>query len=196
MKSKPIYFWKAEVEIETQNIGIKINTFRGKEGKRDIDIIDKIHQPWINNNTITLDIGKRLKGWFKECEKSTRDLQLQYGISISGETLIPIGKLKGISYNVEPERIVINDNLPFPIQEKFIGDGGRYIVSFYYEIQEPILHKITIFSMARKFPHEVAKEMLELMGNIVGVGDGHGARGTGKFKLLKFELKESKELKV
>jgi len=196
MKSKPIYFWKAEVEIETQNIGIKVNTFKGKEGKRDIDIINKIHQPWIKSNSIILEIGKRLKGWFKECEKSTRDMQLQYGMSISGETVIPIDKIRGIEFNPEPERLIIYDDLPFPFEERFVGDGGRYIVSYYYEVQEPIIHKLIIFSMARKFPHETAKEMLELMGNIVGLGDGHAARGTGKFKLLKFDIMESKELKI
>lgn len=196
MKSKPIFFWKAEVEIETESLGIKTYTYKGKEAKRETEIIDRAHQSWIKDDNIVLDVGKRLKGWFKECEKSTRDLQLQYGISISGETIIPIYKLKGIEYNPEPDRLVVKDDLPFPFQEAFSSDKGQYVISYYYEIQEPIIHKVTIHSMARKFPHESAKQMLELMGQIVGVGDGHGARGTGKFKLLKFEVTTSTELSI
>ncbi len=196
VKSKPIFFWKANVEIEVKNMGIKAYTYRGKEGKRDIDIIDKVHQSWIEEDNITIDSGKRLKGWFKECEKSTRDLQLQYGISINGETKIPISKLKGILYNPDEDRLVVKDGLPFPFQEAFSSDKGQYVISYYYEIQEHIIHKVTINSMARKFPSDTAKEMLQLMGNVIGIGDGHSARGTGKFKLVGFDVIESKELSL
>ena len=195
-KLKPIFFWKANVEIEVKNMGIKAYTYRGKEGKRDIDIIDKVHQSWIKEDNIFIDSGKRLKGWLKECEKSTRDLQLQYGISINGETKITLDKLKGIQYNPDENRLVINDELPFPFQEAFSSDKGQYVISYYYEIQEPIIHKVTINSMARKFPSDTAKEMLQLMGNVVGIGDGHSARGTGKFELINFEVTENKELSL
>jgi len=50
--SKPVFFWKANVEIETQNLSIKAYTFKGKEGKRDIDVIDKAHQQWIVGDSI------------------------------------------------------------------------------------------------------------------------------------------------
>lgn len=196
VKSKPVFFWKANVEIETKDISIKAYTYRGKEAKRDIDIVDKAHQSWINRDNIVIESGRRLKGWFKECEKSTRDLQLQYGISINGETKIPLYNLRGLPYNPDEDRLVVKDDLPFPFQEAFCSDKGQYVVSYYYEIQEPIIHKVTINSMARKFPSETAKEMLQLMGSVVGIGDGHSARETGKFKLLSFEVTDSKELSL
>jgi len=50
--------------------------------------------------------------------------------------------------------------------------------------------------MARSSPHATAKEMLELMGNVVGIGDGHSARETGNSKLLSLKVVENKELKL
>ena len=196
MKTKPVFFWRANVEIKAQDMSIKAYIYKGKEGKRDIDIIDRAHQSWISGNEIIIESGRRLKGWFKECEKSTRDLQLQYGISINGKTKIPLDKLKGLVYNPDENRLVVKDELPFPFQEAFCSDKGQYVVSYYYEIQEPIIHKVTINSMARKFPSDTAEEMLKLMGQVVGIGDGHSARETGKFELIKFEIIENTELKL
>ena len=85
----------------------------------------------------------------------------------------------------------------YPFKDVVLAKEGtktRSVFIFYYLINKPIKLRVKIQSFARGFTPDGAKEMLQKLGGIMGIGDGY-ARGHGCFKLLDFKS-EIQELNI
>lgn len=201
VKSKPTYVWKAEATLELQNTSLAVGYDEIKKGGRTIRLF-KPHDWMGNNGDVLLDPGHRLKGWFKQQAmtiKPSLAQTLQYGLkcdTMPTPGLMPIAKLKDITsnenfeekdkteYYLPPEL----EKIGYPFKEVFsVNEKGnkRSVFTFHYKLNKPMTVNIKIMSFARGFMPESAKEMLEKLGSIMGIGDGY-AQGYGTFTLKKF----------
>lgn len=207
-QAKKRYVWEAEVALELRNLALAVKSEKGKSGSRDIYILSP--QDWCNNGKVIFDVGKRLRGWFVQqgtTAKKSLGEALRYGIkcdSLPQPGFVPVAKLTDIttspSFSVDLDKYHLDDTLkklgnPF-IEAFSVREGTkiRPVFSFHYTIDKPIQVKAKIRSFASNFMPESAREMLENLGQIVGLGDRH-SQGFGCFELKKFEH-TIKELKL
>lgn len=203
------YVWNADVSLELRNLALAVQYDEEKRGGRTVRIFKP--QEWLDNGSIMLDVGKRLRGWFVQQAKTVKPSladALRYGLkcdSLPEPGSIEVAKQEDIVSNSdfsEKDKLeyYLGDELEkvgYPFKEVFsVTERGarRSVFAFNYIIDKPIKVEAKIYSFARGFMPDSAKEMLENLGVIMGIGDRY-AQGYGCFKLLDFKH-EIKELNI
>lgn len=195
------YVWNGEVTLELQNLNLAVSYDEVKRGGRTVRVFKPTD--WLDEKgNIIFDSGKRLKGWFiqqaRTVKPSLADI-LRHGIkcnSIPTQGQVPVAKISDISPNknfLEKDKLEYylspeTEKIGYPFKEVFsVPDGSkkRSVFSFHYVINKPIIVKVKIHSFARGFLPETAKEMLNKLGPIMGLGDGY-AQGYGCFEMKDF----------
>lgn len=203
-KVEPREVWKARAKLRIQGLALALQYVergRGSKIKRHIAPTDWLAK---DGETILIDVGKKLKGWFKEQMKTLKPSmvpKLQYGLvckSLPTSGFVPIAKLSNISKETnwdtfaEKESYELGD-LPKPNADFVVTPDGRNVTSCYYVLENPIEVEVVIQSFAAGVHPDAVKDWLESLGPIRGLGDKHSA-GFGTFELLEFKEVERKEL--
>lgn len=208
-KAKVNYIWEADVSLELRNMALAVQYDEVKRGGRLVRIFRP--QDWYKDGTIMIDIGKRLRGWFLQQSKTIKPSlaeTLKYGIkcdSVPAPGPVEVAKIKDITSNplfLEKDKTEYYlgeelEKVGYPFKEVFtVPDGKkiRSVFAFHYTIDKSIRVKAKIHTFARGFLPESAKEMLEKVGGIIGIGDRY-AQGYGCFKLVDFKS-EIQELNI
>lgn len=202
MKLEKSHYWKTNVEIEANNIAFAtmVNIFR--KGMR-IDHIEVANnQSWLGkNNEVLFDIGKRLKGWIKEQARTMKpSLADKLRYSLSGNSIvgdktvfgqIPIATLDDLDGLNEadsdtefkkPDKFKL-----YPFRSVFVGENKNYVNSYSYILPKQIKMKGELFCWTKDFTPNDCKQILEVFGSGMGIGDHH-SQGYGKFRLLDFKV--------
>ena len=197
----PVYFWEAEVEIETEQLAFSPQTTeegRGALAKRIFSA------DWLKDDKIWFNPSKRLGGWLKSqlpLARSTYAGQMAavkvFPADGDGEyvAVAEAKELEGGS-NPLPMTHQLPKGLPTPFwtyiqvpQER--GTGTRTAPTYWYELHKPIRHQVRILSFARGISPDIMKEALGKLGRATGIGDKHSV-GKGRFKLIKLKAKQEK----
>ena len=203
------YVWNATCKLELRNLALSVGYDELKRGGRTVRVFKA--QDWLDDENIMIDVGKRLRGWFVQQARTVKPSladALQYGLkcdSLPKPGLVQVATTKDITKNDDfPEKDKTEyylspelEKIGFPNKEVFaINEKGskRSVFTFHYVIDKPIVVEAKIYSFARGFLPEGAKEMLDNLGAIMGIGDRY-AQGFGVFKLLSFES-QIKELNI
>lgn len=200
-QASPVYFWEAEVEIETEQLAFSPQTAtegRGALAKR-IFTAD-----WLHDGVVWFSPSKRLSGWLKAQLPLARSTYANQMAAVKvfpadGEDeyvpIASVGDLVG-GNNPLPMSHQLPEGLLCPFwtyinvpQEK--GTGTRVAPTYWYELHKPVKHHVRIMSFARGISPEIVKEALDKLGKATGIGDKHSV-GKGRFKLLKFKAKQEK----
>lgn len=201
------YFWEADAKIrilESPGLAFSVQTKRKKDQKSGGTFFEFVLDEWMNGDNIYLDVGKRLRGWFKQQAKTVRPSladSLQYGLRCLSKPnpgfikVGSVGELEGMSS--EPDEDLarnyrlpesMNGNLPYPVKDTFVTGTGkdmRSVFSFMYILPKPVELEVRLISFARNFTPEMAKWMLEKLGRVQGIGDKF-SQGYGIFELVEF----------
>jgi hypothetical protein len=197
------YVWNAEASIELRDLCLSVGYDAVPRGGRKIRLLKP--QDWMDDGKVVLDVGKRMRGWFKQqamTAKPSLGDALKYGLkcdSLPKFGRIPVANIKDITSNKDfPEKDKTEyylspdlEKIGYPFKDVVLAKEGtktRSLFIFYYLIEKPITVNVKIQSFARGFNPEGAKEMLQKLGGIMGIGDGY-ARGHGCFELKKFKSK-------
>jgi len=199
--ASPVYFWEAEVVVETKNLAFSPQTIdegRGALAKR------VFKADWLKDGKVWFNPSKRLSGWLKSqlpLARSTYANQIAavkvFPADEDGE-FVPVADAK----ELEGGRIDIDrayqlpDGLPIPFwtyiqvpQER--GNGTRTAPTYWYELNHPVQHRVRIISFARGISPDIVREALDKLGRATGIGDKH-AVGKGRFRLVEFQAKQEK----
>lgn len=206
MKLKPIGMWRGKATIEISNLRLSTTYDEIKRGSRLIRTL--VPQGWLSEDgkSIMWDVGKRTKGWFVTQMKTLRpsaEGTIKHGLkceSLPNPGPVAIAKVSDMKPGPEfsnkdkIEYELCNEfkSVGWPEKEAFAVTQGRQtraLFAYYYTLKNPVSVSFNIYSMARNFSPDSAKEMLTKCGIIAGVGDGY-AQGYGTFKLKDFEAKE------
>lgn len=203
------YVWNASATIELRDLCLSVGYDEVPRGGRKVRLLKP--QDWLNDGKIVLDVGKRMRGWFKQqalTAKPSLGDALKYGLkcdSMPTFGLVSVAKTNDIVNNDDfPEKDKTEyylseelEKIGYPFKDVVLAKDGtktRSVFIFYYLINKPITVQVKIQSFARGFTPDAAKEMLEKLGGIMGIGDGY-ARGHGCFKLIDFKS-EIQELNI
>lgn len=197
----PVYFWEADVEIETEDLAFSPQTQnegRGALAKR-IFIAD-----WLKDGKVWFNPSKRLGGWLKAQLSLVRST---YANQMTAVKVFPIDGASEYMPIADVEELIGGSNplpftyqlpkgLPIPFwvyinvpQER--GVGTRVAPTYWYELKKSVKHQVRIVSFARGISFEIVREALDKLGKAIGIGDKHSV-GKGRFRLLKFEAKQEK----
>lgn len=199
--ASPVFFWEADVVIETKNLAFSPQTTdegRGALAKR------VFTAAWLMDGKIWFNPSKRLSGWLKlqlPLARSTYAHQIGavkvFPADNDGE-FIPIAnvsELIGGTTSLD-RNYQLPDGLPIPFwtyiqvpQER--GAGTRTAPTYWYELNKLIKHKVRILSFARGISPEIVREALDKLGRVTGIGDKHSI-GKGRFRLVEFQSKQEK----
>jgi len=207
------YVWNAVATIELRDLCLSVGYDEVPHGGRKVRELkpQDWHQIINGQPAVVIDVGTRLKGWFKQqalTAKPSLFMALQYGLkcdSMPTFGAIPVAKMTDIIANDDfPEKdkteYILSKELKgigYPFKDVIMAKDGtktRSLFIFYYLIKKPIKVQVKLQSFARGFLPDGAKEMLEKLGSIMGLGDGY-ARGHGCFKLIDFKS-EIQELNI
>jgi hypothetical protein len=207
------YVWNVVATIELRDLCLSVGYDKVPRGGREIRELKP--QDWYDGDNgqsmVVLDVGKRMRGWFKQqamTAKPSLGDALKYGLkcdSMPDFGFVPVAKTTDITANNE---FLEKDKTEYYLSKQLEKIGYPYkdivlvkkkgqtdsVFIFYYLINKPIKVQVKIQSFARGFTPDGAKEMLEKLGGIMGIGDGY-ARGHGCFKLLDFKS-EIQELNI
>jgi len=203
------YVWNASVELELRNLALAVQYDEVKRGGRTVRIFKP--QDWFVDGYVGMDVGKRLRGWFFQQAKTIKPSlgdALKYGLkcdSLPKPGFVKVAELTDIGSNSdfsEKDKLEyylgdILEKVGYPFKEVFsVTERGarRSVFAFNYVIEKPIKVEAKISCFARGFMPDSAKEMLENLGMIMGIGDRY-AQGFGCFKLLDFKS-NIKELNI
>jgi len=197
----PVYFWEADVVVETVNLAFSPQTSdegRGAMAKR-IFAAD-----WLRDGKVWFSPSKRLGGWLKSQLPLARSTYANQIAAVKvfppdgdGE-YVPVCDASELVGGINPLTIThqLPDGLPCPFwayinvpQER--GVGTRVAPTYWYELRRSAQHHVKIISFARGITPEVVKEALNRLGVATGIGDKHSV-GKGRFKLVSFEAKQEK----
>ena len=203
-KANPVYFWEADCELEVRNIAFSLQAEEVKRGNIKTKVF---HCDSIQDGQLVWNPSARLKGWLKA---QTGVLRPSYGEQISGGMKvypadggydsIPIGKvseLAGVDTPPAPEgEYELPEGCPFPFKRFIIvkaeHGGTRSTTTYWLTLPKTITVKLKIVSFARSISPETVKELLEKLGDKVGLGDKYSTGQYGLFKLKEFEAKSER----
>lgn len=199
--ASPVFFWEADVVIETTNLAFSPQTIdegRGALAKR------VFTASWLTDGKVWFNPSKRLSGWLKAQLPLARS---SYANQIAAVKVFPAdndGEFVSVA-NVDEliggktpldRAYQLPDGLPLPFwtyiqvpQER--GTGTRTAPTYWYELNKPVKHSVRILSFARGISPDIVKEALDKLGRATGIGDKH-AVGKGRFKLVEFRAKQEK----
>lgn len=199
--ASPVYFWEAEVEVETQNLAFSLQSTdqgRGALAKR------VFNAAWLKDGKVWFNPSKRLSGWLKSQLPLARS---SYANQVAAVKVFPansdgefvpvanVDELRGGTATID-RAYELPEGLPLPFwtyinvpQER--GTGTRAAPTYWFDLNKPIKHQVRIMSFARGITPEIVKEALDKLGRATGIGDKH-AIGKGRFCLVKFEHKQEK----
>lgn len=200
-QATPVYFWEADVVVETSNLAFSPQTIdegRGALAKR-IFTAD-----WLRDGQVWFSPSKRLGGWLKSQLPLARST---YANQIAAVKVFPpdgdgeyvaVCEVSDLVGGTNPLPIVhqLPEGLPIPFwtyinvpQER--GTGKRVAPTYWYELNKTIQHHVKIISFARGITPEIIKEALSKLGIATGIGDKHSI-GKGRFKLVSYEFDQTK----
>jgi len=200
-QAAPVYFWEADVVVETQDLAFSPQT--GKEGRGAL-AKTIFSADWLRDGQVLFSPSKRIGGWLKAQLPLARS---SYANQIAAVKVFPpdgdgefvaIAKVKELvgGSNPLPFTYQLPDGLPIPFwtyinvpQER--GAGTRVAPTYWYRLDKPIQHHVRIISFARGISPDIVKEALDKLGRATGIGDKHSV-GRGRFKLVSFEAKQEK----
>lgn len=199
--ASPVYFWEAEVEVETADLAFSLQTRdegRGALSKR-IFLAD-----WFRDGQVWFNPSKRLGGWLKSQLPLARST---YATQVSAVKVFPPDGSGAYVPIAKVDELVGGDN-PIPMthelpkglsrphwayitvqQER--GAGTRVAPTYWYDLTRPVVHRVRVISFARGISPDIIKEALSKLGRATGIGDKH-AIGRGRFRLLKFKYRQEK----
>ncbi len=201
MKLEKSHYWKAVVEIEANNIAFStvVNTHR--KGMR-VDHTELAKdQSWLDNDKVVFDIGKRLKGWVKEQARTMKpSLADKLRYSLAGNSMIndeivfgpiiigTIDELSGLTESEGDVECKKPDKFKlYPFRNVFVGENKNYVNSYHYTLPKKVRLKAELFCWTKDFNPTDCKQMFEVFGSGMGLGDQH-SQGFGKFKLIEFKV--------
>jgi len=181
------YVWSAEASVELRDLCLSVGYDEVPRGGRKIRLLKP--QDWMDNGKVVLDVGKRMRGWFKQqamTAKPSLGDALKYGLkcdSLPTFGMIPVVSINDITANKDfPQKdkteYYLSEELSkigYPFKDVVLAKEGtktRSVFIFYYLINKPIKLDVKIQSFARGFTPDGAKEMLQKLGGIMGIGDG------------------------
>ena len=199
--ASPVFFWEADVVIETVNLAFSPQTNdegRGALAKR-IFTAD-----WLHDGKVWFNPSKRLGGWLKAqlpLARSTYAGQMAavkvFPPNGDGEYVTIADASELVGGNIPIDRSCkLLEGLPTPFWTyiqvpKETGTGTRTAPTYWFNLDRSIRHHVTIISFARSISPEIIKEALNKLGVATGIGDKH-AVGKGRFKLISFDHKQEK----
>jgi hypothetical protein len=200
-QASPVYFWEAEVEIETNDLAFSPQTATEGRGALAKQIFTA---DWLHDDLIWFSPSKRLGGWLKAqlpLARSTYANQMAAVKVFPADSEEEYVSIAGVSDLIGgktplPKPSQLPKGLPVPFWTyinvpKELGTGTRVAPTFWFELHKPVKHHVRIMSFARGISPEIVKEALSKLGKAMGIGDKHSV-GKGRFKLLKFEAKQEK----
>ena len=150
--ASPVYFWEAEVEIETEQLAFSPQTNtegRGALAKR------VFSADWLHDGQVWFSPSKRLGGWLKAQLPLARSTYANQMAAVKvfpadGEDeYVPIAKVTELVGGKTPLPMShqLPDGLPCPFwtyinvpQEK--GAGTRVAPTYWYELHRPVQHRV------------------------------------------------------
>ena len=202
VESREVWVARAKLKINRLALALQyVEKGAGSRKKRHIIATD-----WLDadGKTITIDVGKKLKGWFKEQMKTLKPsmvTRIQYGVSCKGlpnggyirvATIDDVAPSKSWASFRSRENYELNGMLE-PEAEFVITVDGRTAESIYYVLKNPVEVEVEIKSFASGVNSNAVEDWLKTLGPMKGIGDKHNS-GFGTFELLNFEVTERKEL--
>lgn len=197
----PVYFWEADVVVETANLAFSPQTSdegRGALAKRIFSA------DWLRDNKVWFNPSKRLGGWLKSQLPLARSTYANQIAAVKvfppgdDNEYVPVCDASELVGGTTPLTIAhqLPDGLPCPFwtyinvpQER--GSGTRVAPTYWYELNKPVQHHARMISFARGITPEIIQEALGKLGIATGIGDKHSV-GKGRFKLVSFEFKQEK----
>lgn len=199
--ASPVFFWEAEVEVETQNLAFSPQTTdqgRGALAKR------VFSADWLRDGKVWFNPSKRLSGWLKSqlpLARSSYANQIAavkvFPANNDGE-FVPVADARELIGGQTPldRAYELPEGLPLPFwtyiqvpQER--GTGTRTAPTYWYELHKPVKHQVRIMSFARGITPDIVREALDKLGKATGIGDKHSV-GKGRFRLVNFKAKQEK----
>ena len=200
-QASPVYFWEADVVVETRNLAFSPQTV--KEGRGALEKLI-INADWLRDGKVWFNPSKRLGGWLKSQLPLARST---YASQIAAVKVFPpegdgeyvpvcdVSELVGGDIPVVGNH-QIAEGLPNPFwayiqvpQER--GAGTRTAPTYWYNLDKPVRHHVKMISFARGITPDIMKEALSRLGVATGIGDKHSV-GKGRFKLVSFEAKQER----
>lgn len=198
-----VYFWEAEVTIETKDLAFSLEAIdegRGASKKRIFSA------SWCRDGKVMFNPSKRLGGWLKKQLPLLRSSYAnQVGAIkvypannddefikvcdlselIGGEMLLPDSNYE-MKQNLPKQPMWIRINVP-----KETGTGTRSTTTYWLEYHHPKQFNVRIISFARSIEPKHIEEALSKIGSVTGIGDKF-SQGHGRFKLISFKSKQDK----
>jgi len=203
-KSNPVFFWEADCELEVRNIAFSFQTEDVKRGNIKTRVF---HADWLRDGEVIWNPSARLKGWLKAQASVLRPSyteQIAGGVKAypadGGYDSISIGKVSelvgGDSPPAPESEYELPKGMPFPhkrfIMVKSERGGTRSTTTYWVTLPNAITVKLKIVSFARSISPETVKELLEKLGDKVGLGDKYSTGQYGLFRLKKFKAKSER----
>jgi len=199
--ASPVYFWEADVVVETVNLAFSPQT--ATEGRGALAKLI-ISADWLRDGQVQFNPSKRLGGWIKAQLPLARSTYANQVAAVKvfppdgdGEfvSVCKASDLKGGIIPIDKPH-QLPEGLPTPFWTyiqvpKETGAGTRTAPTYWYEYNKPTQHHVKIISFARGITPEIVKEALSKLGIATGIGDKHSV-GKGRFKLVSFEFKQEK----
>ncbi len=199
--ASPVYFWEADVVIETVNLAFSPQT--ATEGRGALAKLI-ISADWLRDGQVQFNPSKRLGGWIKAQLPLARSTYANQVAAVKvfppdgdGE-FVPVCKVSELKGGIVPidKPHQLPEGLPTPFWTyiqvpKETGAGTRTAPTYWYEYNQPTQHHVKIISFARGITPEIVKEALSKLGIATGIGDKHSV-GKGRFKLVSFDFKQEK----
>lgn len=200
-QASPVYFWQADVTIETKNLAFSLEANdegRGATKKRIFSA------SWVRDGKVVIDPSKRLGGWFKKqmpLLRSTYANQIQAVKVFPADgqqyvTVCELSELVGGDIPIPDSNHEFLQKFPNPLWQRIqvpatVGTGTRTTTTYWLEYHKPSQFSVKIISFARNISPEIIKEALTKLGHATGIGDKH-SQGYGRFSLVSFESTQEK----